>query len=311
MLRALALASLLHLAPAPVASVNETTPLERLARESDRILLASVLSVKTLEQRDEPVLRDWWPAHVLPIAELEVERTLVGPRGEGRVFVLAARPVAGKLEQVLKRGERAIVFLERDELFERHASERTRAELATHCKGAFLRSIQPGGLWKLDADGNCAAPSEAAPLPPELEPYAARGIVPSLRVLDWTARRVAAELPWVEMRFVGLGLPDPLRVDARRQVFIDSDTVPRRRLTETEWQGLWTLIAEADVFELPLEMGSSRGPCASHTGIRIRTREGGWSGYVNFDVASTPMERSQLERVKPVCDALAKLRKSP
>jgi hypothetical protein len=215
------------------------------------------------------------------------------------------------LKSVLKRGERALVFLERDELFERHASERTRAEIAAHCGGARLKSIAPVGLWKLDEDGACALPSEIGALPQELAKYAKAGVVPSLPLLHWTAKRVAAELPWAQISYGVMAVTPPVRVEANREVYSSSRTEPSSSLSPAEWHALWKVIAEADVFDLPWRMGTSRGPCLDYLEIAIHTREGSWSGLVNFEKASTPLEELQLAQVKPVYDAIAKLRRTP
>jgi len=311
MLRTLALASLALLAPSSFAQQRESVPLERLARHSERILVVSVQSVASLDQLDQPVQRILWPAQEIPIAQLKVERSLVGPRGEERVFALAARSVAGKLEQVLKRGERAIVFLERDQLFERQGGERTRAQIAEHCGGARLEAIALGGLWKLDANGDCIPPLDALPLPRELTARMRNGALASLPLLHWTAQRIASELPWVHVRTDGLVMPNLLRVAADRSVHEYPHETPTRTLSKAEWDALWHRIDEADLFGLPLQMGSSRAPCLYHIEIEIRTRTGGWKGHVNFEKAWSPLEEQRLARVKPVYDAIARLRKQP
>jgi len=293
---------------APARTAERQSLLERLALNSERVALVKVARVVEVQQRGQQITRGRWPASEIPVALLEVERVLVGPKDEQRLIAVAAQASGYELEKLVKKGERALVFLERGEMF-RGLDERTRAELAKLAGPIPLRVFAAGGLWRIDADGDAAIPEGARDVfPIDFAASVKDEKLPCAELLAWCEARIAAAYPWVS---AGDWQPS-VRVEANREVHM-FDRVRGGRsvktLTLEQWTELWAVVEAARLHEMPETMGAGRGPESTSRTIEVHTLTGmSKSSFVDWN-PTTDYERNCMERARTVWDALIELQK--
>jgi hypothetical protein len=294
---------------APARVAERQALLERLVLNSERIALAKVARVVEIEQRGQQISRSTWPASEIPVALLELERVLVGPKDEQRLIVVAAQRAGHELELLVKKGGRALVFLETDDTF-RGLDERTRAELTKLAGPIPLRVFAAGGLWMIDAAGAAALPDAQNVLPADLGAHVNDGKVPSAELVEWAQARVAAAYPWVS---AGNWRPY-VRVEASCEVHsfhVHTGTRAVKAITPSQWTELWEVVHAARLREMPESIGQHRNPPGGSCTIEVHTTTGMWkSKFVDWN-PTTDYERDCMERARPVWDALMKLHEQP
>lgn len=251
--------------------------LDSLVRAADRIVIGEVVEVRTLAQGAQRVPKDRWPGREVHIAELKVERVLMGPPEVAPKFTLAAQPIPGqvRLGPRLEEGGRGLFFLERDSTF---------TQLGEGKSGFGERVMKVTGgepLFALGGAGGVALPrgngvdvlepEGAALLPgiaelPEHEQLAALlgaieqrldALLPSLHLTSWTTGPVALDFRidwdgrWMDHGATGDALLSPAAL-SRLRTELDPDRF----------------------FDLPDWIDSVSGPCSGHRVYELRARSG-------------------------------------
>lgn len=257
--------ALLCLAQAPAPP----TALDAHLREAERILVARVSALHEVEQAGVLAPRERWPSPTLVLAELEVERSLLGPAAEPRVYVLASLLDKGELSAPPQAGTRALWFLDPERRLGRRLSPETRSALEALCGEAPLLDQRVGGLWELDAEGALRLPPEAK-LPDELARPA--DTVGTAALLDWIDGRLDALTPSLRAALHTTG-PFPWSVE------VDADGAWRcgrasERFQAEQAEQFWGKVSDARLHELPASIGRSPGPDSSWRSLELRTRSG-------------------------------------
>lgn len=274
--------------------------LERQVLGGQVIVVARVASVRNVDQVGKHVPKRSWAAAWIPVAELEVERVLLGAPDIERLFALGASSRTDGVTALLGKGDRALLFLGNRSGIEASASPGTRARLQGVLAGEPLYRLEAPGVWKLGDEGFQAPDGCAGPA----------GVATSEELVAWVDARVEATTPSLTAGWSSTG-PSPWRSS------LDADGAWRAAgwrpgdsgggplesgdgsgvLAPADLDALWRAIAAAGMDRATRDVGRSHGPCSSCRFFEVRTRAGVYRTRVwpelEDDTAATRALRAQ------------------
>ncbi len=255
------LALLQQTPPAPAAPAS----LRELVAKSELIAWVRVEDVRAIDLGDSLLLRYLWPHGDAPYASLEVESVVHGEGDPSSLLVFAGDVATQGGGSALGVGERALVFFERDSSLGWHLSRCDTPWVEEFVGGRSPWAIRPGGLWRVQADG------ERLLRPPLAPPCAGTtgNEVDRAAFLEELDLALDLELPRFEARLISTG-PTPFRVA------IAADGILRGSregdVDRSALAALWQAVEQERFHELPSLVGASGGPCSSAMDLCLVTR---------------------------------------
>jgi len=253
----------------PEASPTDESGIELLLRQCDRAAVVQIKSVKQVQQAPPIVERRFWRSELIHIAELELRRTIVGPKASDRLFILVENDAEG--EWAPEAGATLAVLLTRNSALRAWASSETKARVEEMCGGTWPLSPLEGGIWVITGSGEARELSKSIALPPAVksapDPIAAVG--------DWLEKEADKALPIIAAKLVSSG-PSQWQLILSRNGWV-MEGRKTYELEPAEWDRVLSVMRRQRFWELPASVGYSEGPESSSRVIELRTRHGSTS----------------------------------